>query len=47
MKIPGPVYNIEEMKRTLQWVRKVSGDPGCIGIYAAHDPEGPLSFLSV
>lgn len=46
-KLPGSVYNIEEMKRTLQWVRKVSGDPGCIGIYAAHDPEGPLSFLSI
>lgn len=41
-KLPGPVYNIPDMRKTLQWVQKLSKDPACIGIYAAHDPEGPL-----
>lgn len=40
-KLPGPVYNVEDMKKTLRWVKKLSCDPACIGIYAAHDPEGP------
>lgn len=40
-KLPGPLYNIDDMKRTLQWVRALSRDKNIIGIYAAHDPEGP------
>lgn len=41
-KLPGPVYNIKDMKRTLKWVRHLSRDKNCLGIYAAHDPEGLL-----
>lgn len=41
LKLPGPVFNKEDMKKTLQWVQKLNRDPECIGIYAAHDPEGP------
>lgn len=40
-KLPGPVYDIGDMKKTLVWVRKLSEDENCIGIYAAHDPDGP------
>lgn len=39
--LPGPVYDERAMRRTLAWVREVSRDPGCLGVYAAHDPEGP------
>lgn len=42
LKLPGPVYNKKYMKRTLKWVRHLSKDKNCLGIYAAHDPEGPL-----
>lgn len=41
LKLPGPVFNVDEMKKTLQWVQSLSKDPDCIGIYAAHDSEGP------
>lgn len=43
LKLPGPVYNFNDMKKTLHWVQRLSKDPDCIGIYAAHDPEGPDS----
>lgn len=41
-KLPGPLSDSEDMKRTLAWVRELSQDPSCLGIYAAHDPEGPM-----
>lgn len=41
LKLPGPVYNDDDMRKTLKWVRKLSRDPECTGIYAAHDPDGP------
>ncbi len=40
-KLPGPLDDADAMKRTLAWVRGFSQDPACLGIYAAHDPEGP------
>jgi N-acyl homoserine lactone hydrolase len=40
LKLPGPIYNKGDMKKTLRWVQKLSRDPDCIGVYAAHDPEG-------
>lgn len=41
LRLPGPVYNESDMKKTLRWVQSLSQDPACIGIYAAHDPQGP------
>ncbi|MBM6991112.1 N-acyl homoserine lactonase family protein [Mobilibacterium timonense] len=38
-KLPGPVFDVDAMRTTLRWVRELSHDPRCIGIYAAHDPE--------
>lgn len=40
-RLPGPVWDVESMRKTLRWVQGLSRDPNCIGIYAAHDPEGP------
>lgn len=40
-KLPGPLSDADEMRKTLAWVRSLAQDPDCIGIYAAHDPEGP------
>ena len=42
LKLPGPVYDEKEMLTTLKWVQSLSKDPACIGIYAAHDGEGPV-----
>lgn len=41
LRLPGPVFNIPDMNRTLHWIQTLSRDPECIAIYAAHDPEGP------
>lgn len=40
-KLPGPLANAEGMKRTLAWVHELSEDSSCLGIFAAHDQEGP------
>lgn len=40
-KLPGPLSDADAMRRTLAWVRTLSQDPACLGIYAAHDSEGP------
>lgn len=31
-KLPGPIYDIQSMKKTLRWVKQLSEDPHCIGI---------------
>lgn len=41
LKLPGPVFNINDMRKTLRWVNQLSQMPDCLAIYAAHDPEGP------
>lgn len=40
-RLPGPLWDTGAMRKTLIWVNSLASDPGCIGIYAAHDPEGP------
>ncbi|MEE3420503.1 MAG: hypothetical protein VZR02_05305 [Lachnospiraceae bacterium] len=37
--MPGPVYDKKNMMRALKWIRNMSQDPHCKGIYCAHDPE--------
>lgn len=39
MRLPGPLYDKERMKKTLEWVREMSQKEGCIEILATHDPE--------
>lgn len=36
-KLPGPIYDIQSMKKTLRWVKQLSEDPHCIDIYADHE----------
>lgn len=47
LKLPGPVFDVEAMRRTLLWVRSLSEDERCVALYAAHDPEGPSEFSDV
>ncbi len=37
-RLPGPLYNKENMKQCLDWIRGCSEDPDCEGIFCAHDP---------
>jgi N-acyl homoserine lactone hydrolase len=41
-RLPGPLTSADDMRRALGWVRGLAHDPECLGIYAAHDPKGPL-----
>lgn len=46
-KLPGPMYNVENMKKVLVWLKAQSENPKCKGIYTSHDPEilaGEYSF---
>lgn len=36
--LPGPLYNAENMKKILAWIKERSEDSACTGIYCAHDP---------
>lgn len=39
LALPGPIYDKENMKKALQWVREMNCKENCIGIFAAHDSE--------
>ena len=36
--LPGPMYNAENMKKSLAWIKEQSKRENCIGVYCAHDP---------
>ena len=36
--LPGPMYNAENMKKCLSWIRSMSELRDCFGIFCAHDP---------
>lgn len=36
--LPGPMYNADDMLRSLQWVREMREAENCVGVFAAHDP---------
>ncbi len=36
--LPGPLYNVENMHKSLNWINKCSKDPQCVGVFCAHDP---------
>jgi N-acyl homoserine lactone hydrolase len=38
-RLPGPVYDLENMTAALAWVQAESKREICAGVYAAHDPE--------
>ncbi len=39
LNIPGPVYDKEEMKKTLLWIQAKRSDPFCKAVLCAHDPS--------
>lgn len=47
LRLPGPVYDAADMRKTLQWIQTLSRDPKCIGIYAAHDAQGPEGGMNL
>lgn len=37
--LPGPLYNAENMKHCLKWIREQSERPDCLGVYCAHERD--------
>ena len=37
--LPGPLYNAENMKHCLKWIKELSERPDCLGVYCAHERE--------
>lgn len=37
--LPGPVWNKDQMKKTLAWLNEQRQEPNCLGVYCAHDPS--------
>ena len=37
--LPGPLYNAENMKHCLKWIKEQSERPDCLGVYCAHERE--------
>lgn len=36
--LPGPLYDADNMRKRLAWVRRQAADNRCVGVYCAHDP---------
>ena len=34
--IPGPLYDADNMRKCLAWIRERSKEPECLGIFCAH-----------
>lgn len=47
LKLPGPVYDRDEMKASLAWVQRMRLDPNCLGVLAAHDPEEKRDIIEI
>lgn len=39
LRMPGPLYNKEEMITSLRWIREMAHNKECVGVFATHDPE--------
>ena len=37
--VPGFGFDAQRQMNALKWIRQMSEDPGCVGIYASHDPS--------
>ena len=35
--LPGPLYNADNMRKCLAWIKEQSLNPDCLGIFCAHD----------
>ena len=38
--LPGPLYNADNMKRCLKWIKEQCERPDCLGVYCAHERDG-------
>ena len=38
-RLPGPLFNADNMRHCLDWINKQSQSVGCLGIFCAHDPK--------
>ena len=36
--LPGPLYNADNMKKSLKWINDQNRKQNCVGIFCAHDP---------
>ena len=37
--LPGPMYNADNMRKCLAWLKEQEQLPACLGVFCAHDPE--------
>lgn len=37
--LPGPLYNADNMRKCLAWLKEQEQQPDCLGIFCAHNPE--------
>ena len=37
--LPGPLYNADNMKRCLKWIKEQCERPDCLGVYCAHERD--------
>lgn len=47
LRVPGPVYDPEQMKQSLAWVQKMRQDKRCLAVLAAHDPEEQRKTIEI
>jgi glyoxylase-like metal-dependent hydrolase (beta-lactamase superfamily II) len=47
LKALGPVYHMEDMKTSLQWVQQQRQDPDCVAVLAAHDAEEQRTLITL
>ena len=37
--LPGPLYDADNMRKCLAWLKEQEQQPACLGIFCAHDPQ--------
>lgn len=47
LRLPGPVWDKEMMKKSLAWVQRERQNPRCLGVLASHDPEEQREIIEL
>lgn len=47
LRLPGPVFDSQAMRKSLAWVQQMRQDPRCLAVLAAHDPEETRKSISL
>ncbi|MCC6099186.1 MAG: N-acyl homoserine lactonase family protein [Olsenella sp.] len=45
LRLPGPLADAGQMRRSLEWVASMRRQPNCAGVFAAHDPAVPAGTV--